>query len=418
MTFAISRISNQMPIVTYHMPSFLTVSINYIVGVGSRYEAPSQEGLSHFLEHMAFKGTRSRTAAKIAQEFDEIGGQFNAYTSKEHTVYHAKVLDIHLEKALVILADIIMNSTYHDDEIKKEYGVICQEIAQTYDNPDDLCYENLVSSAFPNQPLGKSILGTEESIAKFTSASFFEFISEFYTSQNSLLSIAGNIKLANLGSLCERLFGHMPNNSSKKYASSYYSSGTECIQKDLEQTTLFLGFHSASYLDISAFYHTQMLSLIFGGGLSSRLFQSIREDQGLAYSVGSFNSSYADNGLFSLYASCNHDKLKQVLNSMIDQIHKVIDHVSDSEVSRAKNQIKSLLLMSEEKTGYKAYECGKNYLIFGREITVQEVLERVDAVSTSDIMGIASSIFSTNPSFSCASASVIDISAHDIKSKI
>ncbi|MDX1916939.1 MAG: pitrilysin family protein, partial [Rickettsiaceae bacterium] len=328
MTFEVFSLPNNLKVTSYYMPSFRTISINFIVGVGSRYESVSQEGISHFLEHMAFKGTNSRTAGKIAEEFDEIGGQFNAYTSKEHTVYHAKVLDIHLAKAFDIISDIVLNSLYDEEEIKKEFGVICQEIAQTEDSADDLCYENLVSMAFKDQPLGKSILGTIDSISAFNQESFKSYVDKYYTSSNAILSVAGNFDIQELKKLSRDFFGGITDKKVEKAASSSYGPGYKFVTKELEQTTIFIGYKSCSYLDVTKYYHVQMLSLILGGGFSSRLFQSIREKQGLAYSVGSFNSSYSDNGIFSLYASCGHDKIFQVINSMMDEIYKILDNIS------------------------------------------------------------------------------------------
>lgn len=418
MTFQISRLSNNLPVISYSMPSFRTVAFNYIVGVGSRYEKADQEGLSHFLEHMAFKGTNTRTAANIAEEFDEIGGQFNAYTSKEHTIYYAKVIDSHKEKALDIIADIIQNSVYKEEDIKKEYGVICQEIAQTQDNPDELCYEHLISKAFPDQSLGKPIAGTEESIAKFNSDTFQSYVSDYYTSKNSLLSVAGNISHEELVKLAEDKFGNLEAGQSVQANSSQYDGGLALKIKDLEQSTLFLGFKSSSYKDLDMHYKTQMLSLILGGGLSSRLFQTVREKHGLAYSVGSFNTTFSDNGIFSLYAGTSHDKVGFVLDAFLDEIKKIQDSVNEQELFRAKEQIKSCIIMSEEKTAYKSEEVGKNYFLFDREIKTQEVIDRVESTQISDLTDLASKLFTGNPTISAIGPKLPEIDIDSIKAKL
>ncbi|MDX1923904.1 MAG: pitrilysin family protein [Rickettsiaceae bacterium] len=418
MTFLVSHLSNNLPVVTYHMPSFRTVAINFIVGVGSRYESTRQEGLSHFLEHMAFKGTSNRTQAKIAEEFDEIGGQFNAYTSKEQTVYYAKVLDVHLPKALTILADIITNSSYSQAEIQKEYGVICQEIAQTQDNPDDLCYENLISTAFSDQPLGKSILGTEDSISKFTTSDFKSYVDDFYTSKNAVLSVAGNIDNASLNKLAEPLFGKIRSSSTTKADKSVYHGGIILKEKELEQSTMFLGFQGSSFKDVIQLYHTQMLSLILGGGLSSRLFQTIREKLGLAYSVGSFNTPYSDNGIFSLYASCSHENVALVLDKMLEEIHKITAHINDQELLRAKEQIKSCIIMSGEKTSYKSEESGKNYFLFGGEIKSEETIRIIEQTETKDLVNIAQRLFSTKPAFSAIGQNLPAITIENIRARL
>jgi predicted Zn-dependent peptidase len=400
MSFKLTKLDNGLPIVSFQMPSVRTVSINFIVGVGSRYEIEEEEGISHFLEHMAFKGTETRSARKIAEEFDAIGGHFNAYTSKEHTVYFAKVLDIHAEKAIAILADIIFLSKYDQEDISKERDVIIQEIAQVQDNPDDLAYENLISTSFPSQPLGKSILGTKESISKFTPKTFRDFVANYYTIKNCVLSVAGNIEIDKLRLSLNNLFSNISDNSSVKPTKSEYIGGVKFLTKDVEQTNIFLGFNSSSYSDIDRFYKTQIFSLIFGGGLSSRLFQRIREEEGLAYSVGSFNSAFSDNGVFSIYAATSHDKAKIVIQKLLEEINKSVEYISQDELDRAKNQIESSILMAEEKSAFKSEEIGKNYILFKDYISPEDVMKKVKDIDVISLKEIAKSIFATKASVS------------------
>lgn len=419
MTFKASKLPNDLSIVTYSMPSLKSVAINVIVGVGSRYEEPDEEGITHFLEHMAFKGTKTRNSKKIAEEFDAIGGQFNAYTSKEHTVYYAKVLEEHVEKAVDIISDIILNSEYSEEEISKEFNVICQEIAQTQDNPDDLAFENLIAKAFLGQPLGKSILGTESSIKRYKTEHFKEYVNKHYNAKNIVISAAGRVEHEKFSKIIESRFGSLqPNEKIVTKKAIYYPGDSFAEKKELEQTTLFLAFNSSSYREIKEYYHTQILSLILGGGLSSRLFQVIREQSGLAYSVGSFNTSFSDNGVFSLYAGCSHEKAHDVLEKMGDEINKIRMEVKEEELSRAKDQIKSCIYMAEEKTAYKSEEIGKNYSLFGRFIGIDEVLEEISNTTCGDIMKVANSVFATKPCFSSVGAKADLVNYEKIKENL
>lgn len=397
MTFDSTKLNNGLTVLTYHMPYVQSVSINIIVKVGSRYETIKQSGISHFLEHMAFKGTKTRTAKNIAEQFDCIGGHFNAYTSREQTVYYAKVLKDHIYEAMEILADILQNSVFAEEDIKKEYQVILQEIAGVNDDPDDLAYEKLYEVAYKNHPLGKSILGNATNLANFTGESFKDYLATHYTADNMFVSIAGNIEHELAVKYVQELFTELPGSSSREqFEPSIYQGGTERIVKELEQTTVLLGFESCSYMQLVDFYHTQIMSLILGGGFSSRLFQEIRENLGLAYSVGTCNNSYYDSGLFSIYASTSHDKVQTLIKHLNIELDKIKQHVNEQELARAKAQIKASIYMSEEKSAYKSEEIGKYFAIFGRYFSVQEIMRHIDEATCQDILNIARKIFSNN----------------------
>jgi len=400
MSFFQSKTSNGINVVTYSMEHVNSVTINVIVKVGSRYESEEESGISHFLEHMAFKGTKNRTATDIAIEFDTIGGHFNAYTSRENTVYYAKVLSQHGKQAMTILADILQNSVFNADEITKELGVISQEIAEVKDNPDDLVYEKFYTLAYPNQPLGRSILGSVENIATFDKSTFISYMSKHYNANNIVISIAGKINHSNAVHLVEELFSSFFLSADREYASSQYQGGTEIIQKDLEQTTVALGFEGVSYANLETFYHAQILSIIFGGGLSSRLFQKIREKLGLAYNIGSFMHSYSDSGIFSVYAATDHNNVESLLNNINNEIDKIRTNVSAEELVRAKSQIESNIYMAEEKPEYKSEEVGKNFSLFGKYFSVKEVMGIINSTQTSDLVKSAEKIFSSRPTLS------------------
>ena len=414
MSFLQSKTSNGINVVTYSMEHVNSVTINVIVKVGSRYESEQESGISHFLEHMAFKGTSNRTATEIAIEFDTIGGHFNAYTSRENTVYYTKVLSQHTKQAMTILADILQNSVFSSDEITKEFNVISQEIAEVKDNPDDLVYEKFYKLAYPNQPLGRSILGTVENIAKFDKPAFTSYMSKHYTANNIVISIAGKINHDDAVHLVEQLFSSFSESEKRSCMTAQYKGGIEIIEKDLEQTTIALGFEGVSYSNIETFYHAQILSIIFGGGLSSRLFQKIREELGLAYSIGSWLNSYSDSGIFSIHAATDHSNVESVLDNINNEIDKIRINISEEELIRAKSQIESNIYMAEERPEYKSEEIGKNFSIFGKYFTVKEVIKIINSTQNNDLVKSAEKIFSSQPTLSIIGSPSSDVSTNFI----
>ena len=414
MSFLQSKTSNGINVVTYSMEHVNSVTINVIVKVGSRYESEQESGISHFLEHMAFKGTSNRTATEIAIEFDTIGGHFNAYTSRENTVYYTKVLSQHTKQAMTILADILQNSVFSSDEITKEFNVISQEIAEVKDNPDDLVYEKFYKLAYPNQPLGRSILGTVENIAKFDKPAFTSYMSKHYTANNIVISIAGKINHDDAVHLVEQLFSSFSESEKRSCMTAQYKGGIEIIEKDLEQTTIALGFEGVSYSNIETFYHAQILSIIFGGGLSSRLFQKIREELGLAYSIGSWLNSYSDSGIFSIHAATDHSNVESVLDNINNEIDKIRINISEEELIRAKSQIESNIYMAEERPEYKSEEIGKNFSIFGKYFTVKEVMKIINSTQNNDLVKSAEKIFSSQPTLSIIGSPSSDVSTNFI----
>ncbi|MEA0970081.1 M16 family peptidase [Candidatus Megaera venefica] len=414
MSFLQSKTSNGINVVTYSMEHVNSVTINVLVKVGSRYESEQESGISHFLEHMAFKGTSNRTATEIAIEFDTIGGHFNAYTSRENTVYYTKVLSQHTKQAMTILADILQNSVFSSDEITKEFNVISQEIAEVKDNPDDLVYEKFYKLAYPNQPLGRSILGTVENIAKFDKPAFTSYMSKHYTANNIVISIAGKINHDAAVHLVEQLFSSFSESEKRSCMTAQYKGGIEIIEKDLEQTTIALGFEGVSYSNIETFYHAQILSIIFGGGLSSRLFQKIREELGLAYSIGSWLNSYSDSGIFSIHAATDHSNVESVLDNINNEIDKIRISISEEELIRAKSQIESNIYMAEERPEYKSEEIGKNFSIFGKYFTVKEVMKIINSTQNNDLVKSAEKIFSSQPTLSIIGSPSSDLSTNFI----
>jgi predicted Zn-dependent peptidase len=390
---------NGLTILTTHMPYVRSVAINLIVKAGSIFEDENELGIAHFLEHMAFKGTKTRSAKQIAIAFDDIGGHFNAYTSKECTVYQMKILHDNLETAFEILSDVIQNSIFSQEEIEKEKDVITQEIAATYDNPDDLVFEKFAEAAFGDSPLGRSILGSVNSITKFDREDFFRFVGKHYFGSNMFLSIAGNVQAEFVNALAAKYFSNIKSGTAIEQKESIYQSGEVKIEKDLEQTTLALGFRGPGYLGVNDYYAAHLISIILGGGISSRLFQEIRENKALAYSVGSFISAYHDIGLFTIYASTSPEKALYLKDSLIEEVKNICKFVSQEELDRAKAQIKASFLMSADSASYKSEEIGRNYSIFGRFVKSEEIIELIEKMQLKDLLRIANQIFESKMTF-------------------
>jgi predicted Zn-dependent peptidase len=390
----VSKLANNLQIASWHMPHAKSVTINILVKVGSRYENDQQHGICHFLEHMAFKGTTTRSYQQIAQSFDLIGGQFNACTSREHTVYYAKVLTQHLSEAMNLLSDILQNSIYEKSEINKEREVILQEIAQYQDSPEDLAYDNLIQEAFAGQAIGKSILGTVQTLATFTTENFAQYVEDNYTADNMIISAAGNVNHQELVLLSQSLFANLAQKQARTYPKAYNTQGGKIITKDLEQVNLLLGFAGVSYMNKAQYYKAQILSIILGGGISSRLFQSIREKHGLVYSVGSFHSAYSDAGLFCIHGSTSAENITKFITQTKIEVESICQAIELSELERAKEQIRIGLLMAEEKSSYIAEDLAKSFAIFGQYQTTEEILTQINSFTCQDITAMACQIFS------------------------
>lgn len=353
-----------------------TVTAMFQIKTGSRNEEYADNGLSHFLEHMAFKGTKTRTALQIAQEFDAIGGYFNAYTSRERTVYYAKVLKDDLPIALDILSDILQNSIYAEDEIKREKEVILQEIAQTNDAPDDLIFDMFQEKAYPDQSFGRSILGTVEHVSNVTQKQLLSYVDRNHFNENLVISTAGKITFDHLQMLLDERFSGFNAKDSKFTNKADYLGGEIRQNKDLEQVHIVFGFKCVDFYH-DDFYAYQVLSIIAGGGMSSRLFQEIRERRGLVYSVSSFSSHYTDTGMFGVYGATTPENANEFLTVAIEELKKMIDNISDDELMRAKSQVRASLLMGQESTVARAEKLGHFISAFNRYISVDEVLEEI-----------------------------------------
>ena len=392
----IKTFSNGLRVASDEMNEVETVSIGIFVNVGSRNETIKNNGISHFLEHMAFKGTKKRSAKQIAEEFEGIGGYINAYTSREKTVYYAKVLKEDAEFALEFLSDIIQNSVFDSEEIKKESGVILQELAMTIDTPDDIIYDYFQETAFPNQALGRSIIGLEQNIKNFKKNNFVNYINQNYTANNMAIISAGNLKHQDLIKWSKKYFNKIAPSKTNDDMTSIYKGGDFHHAKKLEQIHYIVGFQGISYTDPN-YYKAQILSMILGGGMSSRLFQEIREKKGLAYSIYSFNYCFKDSGLFGIYGGTSPDKINKMIDSIANEINQLTKKILPQEIERVKTQFKASLKMTKESTSSRMQKLGNDIINHNRSVSDKEIIEKFSDLTTKDIVNFAQQIFSSKP---------------------
>lgn len=392
----IITLKNGLRVAADEMQDVETVSVGVFVNTGSRNESLEMNGISHFLEHMAFKGTKKRTAQQIAEEFESIGGRINAYTSKEKTVYYAKVLKKHAEFAVEFLADILQNSTFDSEELEKERGVILQEIAMTNDTPDDIVFDYFQHAAYPDQALGRSILGPIENVKKFNRDHFVDYISKQYNYKNMTVVAAGNIKQEDLVKWSEKYFTNLNDNIIETPEVGKYIGGEFKKDKKLEQINLVMGFKGFSYFD-EKHHATQALSMILGGGMSSRLFQEVRENRGLAYSIFAFNSNSSDSGLFGVYAGTTAEKTNELIDATHSELKKIAkESVTEAELNKVRTQYEAGLLMAKESTSSRMQKLGGDILAYKHIITDEELISKISALTKSDIEEVAQDIFNNS----------------------
>lgn len=386
------QLKNGLRVMIESIPTFRSVSFGIWVKTGSRYESPDENGISHFIEHMLFKGTRRHSAKDIADRFDGIGGNVNAFTSKEYTCYYAKVLDQHLPIAVDILADMFFESQLAEEDLAKEKNVILEEISMYEDTPDDTVHDLASRAAFDGHPLAYSILGTAERLNAMGSKDLRNYMGNRYRLDNTVISIAGNVGEEVL-ELLERHFGRFDvKGQEKDLTTPAFRSQALFHRKKTEQNHLCLTFPGLS-IKAPNLYAMILLNNTIGGGMSSRLFQEIREKRGLAYSVYSYHTSYADSGLFTVYAGTAPKQTQDVYDLTMELLNDIAARgLSEDELSRGKEQLKGNLILSLESTSSRMNRLGKNELMLGRHYTLDEMLERIEKVTLSDINGIMESM--------------------------
>ena len=389
MTTTQSRLSNGLRVVSHEMPHLGTVALGVWVASGARHEGETEHGISHLLEHMAFKGTSQRTARDIAEEIEQVGGDLNAATSLDTTCYYARVLKDDIGVAIEILADIIQNPLYAEDELEREREVILQEIASTRDSPDDTVYDLFQDAAFPGQPLGRPILGTPESVTSFTTGDLRAFLASRYRAGSMVLSAAGNISHETLVRHAEALFGGLPSGETPKAVPALYVGGPRISTRTFEQAHVVLGYRGLSYRD-PAFYTAQVFSGLLGGGMSSRLFQEIREKRGLCYSIYSSAWGLGDTGLLSVHASTGPESIQELVQVVRQELARAVSEKPDErEIQRSKAQLKTGLLMSLESSASRAEQMARQLLAFDRLLPADELIARVDAATADSVRDTA-----------------------------
>jgi predicted Zn-dependent peptidase len=378
------------------MPGLESASIGVWVLAGARHERAEQNGIAHFLEHMAFKGTTTRSALQIAEAIEDVGGFINAYTSREVTAFYARVLKDDVALALDVVADILRNPVFDEGEIEIERGVILQEIGQALDTPDDIIFDWLQEEAYPDHPLGRTILGPEERVQSFTREDLKGFVGQHYNPGQMILSAAGAVDHQALVEDAQKLFGDMSTRPLTPPPKAQFSGGESRHVKDLEQAHFALGFESPDYSD-PRIYAAQIYSSVLGGSMSSRLFQEIREKRGLCYSIYAQTGAYADTGMMTVYAGTSADQLADLAQITIDEMKRAADDISQAEVERARTQMKAGLLMGLESPSNRAERLARMLQIWGRVPGLEEVVARIDAVTLADVRDLAGQTVSTAP---------------------
>jgi predicted Zn-dependent peptidase len=380
MSVQVTVLKSGITVVTESMPHLESASLGVWVGSGSRDEQREEHGISHFLEHMAFKGTRRRSARQIAEEIEAVGGDLNAATSAETTAYYARVLRPDVPLALDVLSDIMSDPAFDPEELAREKSVIVQEIGAVADTPDDLIFEHLQTTAFPDQPLGRSILGTPKTVRSFDDRRLRNYLARHYCAPNIVVAAAGAVDHRTVVAEVEQRFAGFNGVARPMPEPAQFGGGTRVEKRELEQVHIALALPGVPLRDPSL-YSLQVFNNVLGGGMSSRLFQEARESRGLCYSIYSFHVPYSDVGMFALYAGTDAADTSELMRLIVDEIAGTADTISEVEIARAKAQMKAGLLMALESSGARVEQLARQMMGWGRPIPLTELVEKVEAVT-------------------------------------
>ena len=381
----ITTLDNGMRVISETMPRVETASFGVWVDVGTRHEPAAVNGVAHLLEHMAFKGTAKRSARAIAEEIEAVGGSLNAYTSRDQTAYYARILAADLPLAAELIADILQHSTFDEGELEKERHVVLQEIGQVNDTPDDLVFDLFQEAAYPDQPMGRSILGPEEVVAAMPRRALVDYISGHYAPARCVVAASGKVEHGRLVDLTRDLFGAMPGAGPAAPEPARYRGGAVLEpREDLEQVHLCVGVEAFSYTDPD-FFALQVLATALGGGMSSRLFQEARENRGLCYTVSTFSSSFADSGLLGVYAGTAAADVPELAKVIEAETMALIERPEAAEIGRARAQLKANLFMSLESCYAVCEELARQLICLDRRVPTEEIVAKLDAVDVEAI---------------------------------
>jgi predicted Zn-dependent peptidase len=388
MSIESTTLSNGLRVVTHRMPHLETTSLGVWVNTGARAELPHEHGIAHMLEHMAFKGTATRSARQIAEEIEAVGGGLNALTSFETTDYFARVLKENVPLALDILADILQNPAFAEEDFAREKEVILQEIASVQDAPDDLVFELAQEAAFPNQPLGRTILGTPSSVRAMTREHLIGYRDAAYSTPRMVLGAAGATDHDAIVAEAERLFAGLPTTGERAVEPARYVGGHRSLSRRFEQSHIVIGFEAPSFR-ADSYFSALIYSVLLGGGMSSRLFQEARERRGLCYDIHAFAWGFADTGLFGVHAATGPGQVEELVRVTMGELYKVAtDGPDEGELGRAKAQLKASLLMSLESSEARASQIARDTLLYGRPLETAELIERIEAVTQADVAAL------------------------------
>ncbi len=390
----VTTLDSGLRIVTQNMPGLETVAMGIWNSVGGRDEQASVNGAAHFLEHMAFKGTTTRTSKQIAEAIENVGGDINAYTSTETTAYHVRLIAEDLPVGIDILTDILQNSTFAEEELEVERGVILQEIGRTLDSPDSKLFDKFQETAFPNQPIGRSLLGPKEIIKKISRDEIKDFMVSNYNPKKMIVSAAGKVDHDKFVEQISKACSNLPKGTKDNRVVANYKGGEYREVKDLEQIHLITCFKGIN-IHHEDYYSLLVYNSLLGEGMSSKLFQEIREKRGLVYSISSFAFSFSDTGLFGVYAGTGEKQINELIPALCDELKNSPYSISDNEIDKGKAQLKASLLMAREKANSRCRTAANQLLYYNRIIEPEEIIEKINSVTKKTVEKISKSILMT-----------------------
>lgn len=389
------KLENGVSIVMEQISSVRSVALGIFIRNGSINETSKSNGISHFIEHMLFKGTNKRTSKDIAEEMDNIGGQLNAFTAKEYTCYYARVLDTHIDTAIDVLTDMIFNSKFDSIDIEKESKVILEEINMYEDSPDDIVFTKLQKEIWQNSPLAYNVLGTKENVSRFKRQDFIEYMDNKYVGENIVVAIAGSFDKEKILEIIKQKMSSMPKGKANLDADRHYiyTPSRTKVYKDIEQLHLDIVFDGISIKD-KYNYSMSLLNAIIGGGMSSILFQKVREEHGIAYSIYSYNNSYVNNGLFNIYVALNKSQLDKTVNIIYKEIANLKNNkITNQQIEKTKEQLKSNYIMGLESTSNRMSSIGRSKVLVNKIKTPDEIIQEVDLIRKEDIDYLIDKVF-------------------------
>lgn len=394
MNVQVTRLASGLTIATETMPHLESVALGVWIKSGARNETEDEHGIAHLLEHMAFKGTTRRSARDIAEEIENVGGELNAATSTETTSYYARVLKDHVPLAVDILADILTESLFDEEELRREKHVILQEIGAANDTPDDVVFDKFSEVAYRDQTIGRPILGTPEKVMGFTPGQIRNYLSRNYTTDRMFVVAAGAVDHDEFCKQVEQRFASLPHTPSAPpvMEPARYIGGEIREARDLMDAQILLGFEGKAY-HARDFYCSQILANILGGGMSSRLFQEVREYRGLCYSVYAFHWGFSDTGIFGIHAATGSDDIPELVPVIIDELRKTSEAIDEREIDRARAQIRAQLLMGQESPSARAGQIARQMILYGRPIPNPEMMERLAGITTERLTDLSGRLF-------------------------